>query len=161
MYRVGHGVDAHRFEQSSRLVLGGVEIPYEFGLKGHSDADVLVHAICDALLGAIGEKDIGFHFPDDDARYKGVSSITLLEKVIKMLELKGLEIINLDTVLICEKPKIAPYVDPMKDTISKVLNLSRDRIGIKATTAENMGAIGSGEGIAATATVLCKECDDH
>ncbi len=157
MYRVGHGIDAHRFDESTKLVLGGVEIPYELGLMGHSDADVLVHAICDALLGAMGEKDIGCHFPDTDPRYRNISSIKLLKKVVKMLEAKKLKIVNLDTVIICEKPKIAPYIEPIKGSLSKVLNINRDEIGIKATTTEGMRIIGTEDGIVSTATVLCKK----
>ena len=157
MYRIGYGIDAHRFDESAKLVLGGVKIPYELGLKGHSDADVLVHAICDALLGAMGEKDIGCHFPDTDPDYKNISSIKLLNKVVKMLESKKLKVVNLDTVIICEKPKIAPYVEPIKESLSKALNLNKSEIGVKATTTEGMGNIGAEEGIASTAIVLCKK----
>lgn len=157
MYRVGHGIDAHRFDENAKLILGGVEIPYELGLRGHSDADVLVHAICDALLGAMGEKDIGFHFPDTDPHYKNISSMQLLKKVVKMLKVRKLKIVNLDTVIICEKPKIAPYIEPIEESISKVLNIEKDEIGIKATTTEGMGIIGTEDGIVSTATVLCKK----
>ena len=157
MYRIGQGIDAHRFDENSKLTLGGIEIPYELGLEGHSDADVLVHAICDALLGAIGEKDIGSHFPDTDPQYKNISSIKLLEKVTKIVELNKFGIVNLDTVIICEKPKLAPYIDLMKEAISKILSLDINKIGIKATTTEGMGFVGRKEGIAATATVLVKK----
>ena len=156
MYRIGHGIDAHRFDENSKLILGGVEIPNELGLKGHSDADVLLHAVCDALLGAIGEGDIGTHFPDTDPKFKGISSVNLLEEVAKIIDSNGYGIINLDSVIICEKPKLAPYLDSMKEIISKTLALDKNSIGIKATTTEKMGFCGREEGIAATATVLIK-----
>ncbi|MGI9533721.1 MAG: 2-C-methyl-D-erythritol 2,4-cyclodiphosphate synthase [Thermodesulfobacteriota bacterium] len=157
MYRIGQGIDAHKFDENSKLILGGIEIPYELGLKGHSDADVLLHAICDALLGAIGEKDIGSQFPDTDKRYKGISSIKLLETVLKLLESNHFGIVNLDTVVICEKPRLAPYIDSMKEIISKTLKLDIREVSIKATTTECMGFTGRGEGIAATAIVLVKK----
>ena len=156
MYRIGQGVDAHRFDESSKLILGGIEIPFEAGLKGHSDADVLLHAICDALLGAAGEKDIGTQFPDSDPKYRNISSIKLLKEVANLLESKSFSIVNLDSVIICEKPRIAPYIDSMKEMISNTLNLDINDIGIKATTTEGLGFAGRQEGIAATAVVLIK-----
>jgi len=157
MYRIGQGADAHRFDKNSKLIIGGTEIPYEFGLKGHSDADVLVHAICDALLGAAGEKDIGTQFPDTDKRYKNISSLKLLEEVVKILESNSFSIVNLDSVIICEKPTLSPYIDTMKEKISEVINLDKNDIGIKATTTEKMGFTGQEEGIAATAIALIKK----
>ena len=156
-FLIGQGVDAHRFDEHSKLILGGIEIPYELGLKGHSDADVLLHAICDAMLGAIGEKDIGSHFPDTDPRYKDISSIKLLEEVLNIFKSKKYEIINLDTVIICEEPRLGPHIDSMKEKISNILNLDKTQIGIKATTTESMGFTGRKEGIAATAIVLVKK----
>ena len=157
MLKVGIGFDAHRFEQGIPLILGGAEIPYEFGLKGHSDADVLTHAICDALLGAMGESDIGTHFPDTDPKYKGITSLNLLDSVNKLVKSSGFLITNIDTVIICEKPKLAPHIDKMKENISNTLNLSKEFIGIKTTTTEKMGFTGREEGIAANAIVLIKK----
>lgn len=157
MFKVGIGFDAHRFEKGIPLILGGAEIPYEFGLKGHSDADVLTHAICDALLGAMGVSDIGTHFPDTDPKYKGITSLNLLDSVNKLVKSTGFLIINIDTVIICEKPQLAPHIDKMKGNISNTLNLSKEFIGIKATTTEKMGFTGREEGIAANAIVLIKK----
>ena len=157
MYRIGQGVDAHRFDKDSKLILGGIEIPFELGLSGHSDADVLLHAICDALLGSIGEKDIGTHFPDTDEDYKGISSKILLKEVLEKVKAKNFSIVNLDTVIICQKPSIAPFIDKMKHSISSILEIDKQDIGIKATTTEKMGFTGREEGIAATAVVLVKK----
>lgn len=156
MIKIGYGFDAHRFSDESKLIIGGVEIPYEFGLKGHSDADVLSHAICDALLGAIGEGDIGTYFPDSDPKYKGMSSLVFLEETIKILDEKGFEIENLDSVIVCEKPKMAPHIDSMKEKLSTVLKIPTESIGIKATTTDKMGFTGRGEGIAVHAVTLIK-----
>lgn len=156
--RVGNGYDVHRLAYDRKLILGGVEIPYEKGLLGHSDADVLVHSIMDALLGACGESDIGKHFPDNDMAYKGISSLVLLEKVRVVVYAKGYSISNIDSVIVAEKPKLAPYIDGMKVKISEVLQLDKDSIGIKATTTEGLGFTGTGEGIAAYAVAsLCRE----
>ncbi len=150
-FRVGNGYDVHRLVEGRKLILGGVEVPYDKGLLGHSDADVLVHAIMDALLGACGESDIGKHFPDNDMSYKGISSLVLLEKVRAILNSKGYSISNIDSIVVAEKPKLSPYIDGMKEKISAVLQLDRDCIGIKATTTEGLGFTGTGEGIAAYA----------
>ena len=150
-FRVGNGYDVHRLAEGRKLILGGVEVPYGKGLLGHSDADVLVHAIMDALLGACGESDIGKHFPDNDMSYKGISSLVLLEKVRTILYSKGYKISNIDSIIVAEKPKLSPYIDGMKEKISAVLQLDRDCIGIKATTTEGLGFTGAGEGIAAYA----------
>jgi 2-C-methyl-D-erythritol 2,4-cyclodiphosphate synthase len=157
MYRVGNGFDVHRFEKDRKLILGGVEIPHESGLIGHSDADVVLHAITDAILGAIGEKDIGTHFPDTDPELKDISSITILRKTGQKLMSKDYEIVNIDTVIICQQPRLAPYIDLMKINISKALGILEDQIGVKATTTEHLGFTGREEGIAATAIVLIKK----
>ena len=157
MFRIGHGFDAHRFCDGSGLWIGGVEIPYTKGLEGHSDADVLIHAICDACLGSVGESDIGSFFPDTDPGYKDISSLKLLAEVSNILKEKKFEIINIDSVIICQKPRLAPYVSSMKEAISAVLKMPESDIGIKATTTEAMGFTGREEGIAATAIVLVKK----
>jgi 2-C-methyl-D-erythritol 2,4-cyclodiphosphate synthase len=156
LYRVGTGFDAHRFSSGRKLVLGGVEIPFEFGLEGHSDADVLTHAICDAILGAIGEKDIGSNFPDSDSRYRGVSSLVLLGHVTALSNSKDFKIENIDSTVICERPKLSAYISQMKKRLSSVTRVSDDSLGIKATTTDGMGFTGMGEGIAAYAVVLVK-----
>lgn len=147
--RIGMGYDAHRFITDKPLILGGVNIPYEMGLLGHSDADVLVHAVCDALLGAAGMGDIGLHFPDTDTQYKDVSSLLLLKRVGKMLSESGFSIINIDATILAEKPKIAPHRLDMQQNISRSLNMSAGSVNIKATTTEGLGSIGRGEGIGA------------
>jgi len=153
--RVGTGFDAHAFAAGRPLVLGGVEIQHPLGLEGHSDADVLVHAIIDALLGAAGLGDIGGLFPDTDGRYRGISSILLLAEVWRLLEERGIKIVNIDVSVICETPKIAPHADGMKAVISRALGgLETGRIGIKGTTTEKLGFTGRGEGIAACAVCL-------
>lgn len=157
MYRVGTGFDAHRFSRGRKLVLGGVEIPFELGLEGHSDADVLTHAICDAILGAIGEKDIGSHFPDSDSRYRGVSSLVLLGHVTVLSNSKDFKIENIDSTVVCERPKLSAYISQMKKRLSSVTRVSEDSLGIKATTTDGMGFTGKGEGIAAYAVVLVKK----
>jgi 2-C-methyl-D-erythritol 2,4-cyclodiphosphate synthase len=143
-----------------KLILGGVAIPFERGLMGHSDADALTHAICDALLGAISEGDIGFHFPDSDPAFSGISSLKLLEAVSKMVKKKGLAIDYIDSTVIMERPKLRPYIQDMKTTLAGVLNLLPDRINIKAKTNEGMGFIGRDEGIAALAVAAVKENQD-
>lgn len=150
-YRVGNGYDVHKLVEGRKLIIGGVEIPYEKGLLGHSDADVLVHSIMDALLGACGESDIGKHFPDNDAAYKGISSLVLLGKVKDILSVRGYSIGNIDSIIVAERPKLAPYIDEMKTRIAEVLQLEEACIGIKATTTEGLGFAGKGEGIAAYA----------
>ena len=151
------GFDAHRFSKGRKLVLGGVEIPFEFGLEGHSDADVLTHAICDAILGAIGEKDIGSHFPDSESRYKGVSSLVLLERVTTLSNSKGFKIENIDSTVVCEMPKLSAYISQMKKKLSSVTQVSVDSLSIKATTTDGMGFTGRSEGIVAHAVVLVKK----
>ena len=152
--RVGIGFDVHSFKTGRRLVLGGVEIEYSKGLSGHSDADVLVHAMMDALLGAAGLRDIGVYFPDTDTRYKNISSLLLLKEVKNIINDKGLEIINIDSTLILEKPKVSPYITAMLSKLSGALELDPGRLGIKATTTEGLGFCGREEGIAAQSIVL-------
>lgn len=149
--RVGLGYDVHKLVENRKLILGGVEIPYEKGLLGHSDADVLLHAIMDALLGAAALGDIGKHFPDTDDRYKGISSIKLLEEVGKLLEEKLFVINNIDATVIAQRPKIGPYRKEMVKNIAKALRIEEDLINIKATTEEGLGFTGSGEGISSQA----------
>lgn len=156
MIKIGYGFDAHRFSNDTKLIIGGVHIPFELGLSGHSDADVLSHAICDALLGAIGEGDIGSHFPDSDPKYKGMSSLFFLNETMKLLNQKGFHIENLDSVVVCEKPKISPHIEEIKKSLSQVLKITPDLVGVKATTTEKMGFTGRGEGIAAHCVVLIK-----
>jgi len=149
--RVGFGYDIHRLIEGRRLILGGVEIPYIKGLDGYSDADVLLHAICDAILGAMGKDDIGIHFPNNDLEFKGISSLELLKRVAAILKKEGLRITNVDSTLILEEPKLMPFKDKMKKNISESLGIPGDSVNIKATTQEGVGAIGRGEAIAAYA----------
>lgn len=150
-YRVGTGFDVHKFEENRKLILGGVDIPYEKGLAGHSDADVLVHALMDALLGAAALGDIGRHFPDTDQQYKGISSLKLLEHVGSLLADEGYAIGNVDVTVIAQAPKIAPHIEAMRDNIAEILKLDKSRINIKGTTTEKLGFTGRKEGIAAEA----------
>ena len=151
MIRCGNGYDAHRLTPGRKLILGGVEIPHDRGLEGHSDADVLCHAIADALLGAVGESDIGHHFPNTDESIRGISSLEILEKVRIVLLEKKAQPVNVDATLIAEAPKIAPHIPAMREKIAASLRLDATRISIKATTNEGLGSIGRGEGMAAMA----------
>lgn len=152
--RLGIGYDVHRLLEGRPLVLGGVAIPYERGLLGHSDADVLVHAIMDAMLGALALGDIGKHFPDTEAAFKGASSLKLLEDVKNICLNKGYLIANIDAVIIAEQPKLAPYIQTMREKIADVLEVSADLVSVKATTTEGLGFCGNGEGMAAQAVIL-------
>ncbi|MDD3571115.1 MAG: 2-C-methyl-D-erythritol 2,4-cyclodiphosphate synthase [Lachnospiraceae bacterium] len=152
--RIGSGYDVHKLVENRKLIIGGVDIPYEKGLLGHSDADVLTHSIMDALLGAAALGDIGKHFPDSDDKFKGISSIKLLKEVFYLLDGKGYSIINIDTTIIAQKPKMLPYINDMRCNISKALCIDIDQINIKATTEEGLGFTGSGEGISATSICL-------
>ena len=151
MVHVGIGYDVHALVEGRPLILGGVSIPHSKGLKGHSDADVLMHAICDAVLGAIGERDIGQFFPDTDPRWKGTSSKLFLEEARRQVELHKGRLVNIDATIIAEQPKLNPHVDAMKGNIADALRLPPERVGIKATTNERIGFLGREEGIAATA----------
>lgn len=147
----GIGYDVHRLVKGRRLVVGGVEIPHHKGLSGHSDADVLIHAICDALLGAIGAGDMGQHFPDSDPAYRDISSLILLEAVREKIVSKGYQIMHLDSVIIAEEPRFSEFISRMRSTIAKRLRLEEDSVNVKATTNEKLGSLGRGEGIAAQA----------
>jgi 2-C-methyl-D-erythritol 2,4-cyclodiphosphate synthase len=147
----GIGYDVHRFTPNRPLILGGVEIPHHLGLDGHSDADVLAHAIADAILGAIGERDIGYHFPNTDESIRGISSLDILRRAADLIVARGGRIINIDASLIAEAPKISPHIDAMRAKLADALGLDPHRVGLKATTNESMGFIGRGEGIAALA----------
>ena len=152
--RIGHGYDVHRLVVGRKLILGGVDIPWEKGLDGHSDADVLVHAVMDALLGAAALGDIGQHFPDTDPAYKGADSCTLLHYVNQLLHDRGYAIGNIDATILAQRPKLAPYIPAMRQRIAEVLNLDLDCVSVKATTEEGLGFTGSGEGIAVHAVAL-------
>ena len=156
--RIGIGYDVHRLGLDEDLVLGGIKIPYDKGLIGHSDADVLTHAIIDAILGGLGLQDIGYHFPDSDPQYQGISSLDLLAQVDELMQAEGYQIGNLDTVIVAEAPKLISYIDQMVENIAQVLNTSTKLINIKATTTERLGFVGRGEGIAAQAVVLLVKC---
>ena len=157
MTRCGIGYDAHRLVAGRKLILGGVEIPHSLGLEGHSDADVLSHAIADALLGAIGESDIGHHFPNTDESIRGISSIAILSKVAEVLNAQGAQTVNVDATLIAEAPKIAPHIPAMREQIADALGLPQERVCIKATTNEGLGTIGRGEGMAAMAVASVEQ----
>jgi len=154
MMRIGHGYDVHRLVAARELWLGGVRVPYELGLLGHSDADVLLHAICDALLGAIGAGDIGRHFPDSDPAYKGIDSRKLLRHVIALAAQQGWRVGNIDATVIAQQPKLAPYIATMVETIAADCGCAAGQINVKATTTEQLGFTGRGEGIAAHAVAL-------
>ena len=153
-FRVGHGYDVHKLVEDRKLIIGGVEIPHYKGLLGHSDADVLAHAICDALLGAAAIGDIGKHFPDNDDRYKDIDSLVLLEKVCELIRNKGYEISNVDSTILAQAPKLRPYIDEMRSKLAKAMKLDIDELSVKATTEERLGFTGREEGIAAHAVVL-------
>ena len=152
--RIGHGYDVHRLVEDRKLIMGGVDIPYEKGLLGHSDADVLLHAIADALLGALAMGDIGKHFPDTDPAFKGADSMKLLEHVVGLIGAKGYCVSNLDATIIAQKPKMAPHIQTMRENIARACGVEVDRINVKATTEEGLGFTGTGEGISAHAVVL-------
>lgn len=153
-FRIGHGYDVHKLIVERKLILGGVEIEHSKGLLGHSDADVLAHAICDSLLGAAALGDIGKHFPDNDDRYKNADSLVLLQKVCKLVRSKGYEISNIDSTIIAQAPKLRPYIDEMRSNLAKSMSIDIDDISVKATTEENLGFTGKEEGIAAHAIAL-------
>ena len=156
-FRVGFGYDSHRFAPGRPLVIGGIVIPYELGLAAHSDGDVLIHAVCDALLGAAGLKDIGTWFPDNDDTWKGADSTVLLAKVMELLAERGWQVNNLDCTLVLEKPKMKPYIDNIIEKLSAILQISQDQIAVKAKTNEKMGFTGADEGIAAVAAVTLRK----
>lgn len=155
--RIGFGFDVHRLVRGRNLVLGGITIPYLFGLEGHSDADVLIHAICDAILGAVSEGDIGRHFPDTDPKYLGIKSTLLLKEVKEIMKKKGFNIVNLDSTIVAQEPRLSEYIPKMVNEISDILEVEDDRVNIKATTTEGLGFTGRREGIAAYAVVLVEK----
>lgn len=159
MMRIGHGFDVHRLVPDRPLVLGGVTVPYEYGLLGHSDADVLLHAVSDAILGALALGDIGRHFPDTDPAYKGIDSMLLLEHVVGLARSRGYQVGNLDTTIVAEKPKLAHYVAEMTSNLAKACQISTGRVNVKATTTEQLGFTGRSEGISAHAVVLMAELE--
>ncbi len=158
-FRTGFGFDVHAFAEGRKLIIGGIEIPYDKGLEGHSDADVLLHAICDAMLGALALGDIGIHFPNTDERWKDADSALLLKLVNELIQSYGYELGNLDCVLAMENPKISPYVEQIRNRISELLNADADQISIKATTTEKLGFVGRTEGVVSFATVLLTKKD--
>lgn len=157
MMRIGHGYDVHRLVEGRELILGGVKIHHSLGLFGHSDADVLVHAVMDALLGAAGEGDIGRHFPDTDDKYKGISSLHLLAKVRDMLKLRGYVISNIDSTVIAQKPRLSEYIPQMRENIAATLGIEVEKVNVKATTEEHLGFTGREEGIASHAVALIEK----
>lgn len=158
--RIGMGYDVHRLVPDRKLIIGGVDIPYELGLLGHSDADVLLHAIMDAILGAAALGDIGKHFPDSDPAYKGISSIKLMEHVAKLIEDNHFVIENIDATIIAQKPKMRPYIDTMNENIARALGIEVSRVNVKATTEEGLGFTGSGEGISSQAICMLQTVED-
>ncbi|MDX1251074.1 MAG: 2-C-methyl-D-erythritol 2,4-cyclodiphosphate synthase [Gammaproteobacteria bacterium] len=155
--RIGHGYDAHRFAAGRRLVLGGVEIPHDQGMAAHSDGDVLIHALCDALLGAAGLGDIGRHFPDSSAEFKDIDSRILLRRVVMQLHQRALVVSNADITVVAQAPKLKPYISAMQERLASDMDIAADRVNVKATTTEGMGFTGRGEGIAAHAVVLLED----
>ncbi len=158
MFRIGHGYDVHRLTEGRKLILGGVEIPYEKGLLGHSDADVLIHAVMDSFLGALALGDIGKHFPDTDEAYKGIDSMVLLRKVVKLIGSKGYRISNLDATIVAEKPKLSGYIMEMRQNIAEACGIKVDFVSVKATTEEGLGL--KGKGISTTCVCLLEEIED-
>ena len=156
MYRIGFGYDVHALVPDRELWLGGIKIPHTLGLLGHSDADVLIHAICDAMLGAANLKDIGYHFPDTSSNFKNIDSKILLKECDRLIKEKGYTISNIDSTICAQKPKLKDYIDPMRECLAQVLELDPDRVSVKATTTEKLGFVGKEEGIAAQAVVLLK-----
>lgn len=152
--RIGHGYDVHRLVEGRKLILGGVEVPHTLGLLGHSDADVLTHAVMDALLGAAALGDIGRHFPDTDPAYAGADSLKLLDHVVELLEEKGYQVGNVDATILAQKPKLAPYIEKMRDNLAARMKVEADQVNVKATTEEKLGFTGAEEGIAAHAVAL-------
>ncbi len=157
MLRIGHGYDVHAFAENRRCIIGGVDIPCEKGLLGHSDADVLLHAIADSLLGAAALGDIGKHFPDTDPKYKGADSLVLLGRVVSLIKERGYSVVNIDATVIAQMPKMAPHIESMRENISKVLDVSLDSVNVKATTEERLGFTGRKEGISAHCVCLIEK----
>ena len=157
MVKIGIGYDIHPLVKGRPLILGGIHIPYAKGLKGHSDADVLIHAICNALLGALGERDLGVHYPNSEPRYLNYSSTQFLEEIADLVRKRGFRISNIDSVVIAQAPRLSPYIEEMRRHFAKVLGVERERVGVKATSPEGVGSLGKGEGIAAQAVCLIEK----
>jgi len=155
-FRIGHGYDVHKLEEGKKFIIGGIEIDHHKGAVGHSDADVVIHVICDALLGALCLGDIGKHFPDTDEKYKGIDSKILLQKVMKLVEDKKYQISNVDVTILLQKPKLRNYIDSMRDTLSNIMEINKSQISIKATTTEGLGFVGREEGVAAHCVCILK-----
>lgn len=156
-FKIGHGYDVHRLVSGRKLVLGGVDIPHEFGLLGHSDADVLLHAVCDSVLGALGEGDIGRHFPDTDEKYKDISSEIIAADCYRIMENKGYVIGNIDVTVIAQKPKLSPYMEQMRQNVARIFHTEWENVNIKATTEEKLGFTGRQEGISCHSVVLIEK----
>jgi len=159
--RIGHGYDVHATKEGRKMIIGGVDIPYKLGLDGHSDADVLVHAVMDALLGAAALGDIGRHFPDTAGEYLGISSILLLERVGKIMEENGYSVVNIDSTLILQSPKVAPFIESMRNNIANALNIDVGSVSVKATTEEHLGFTGRHEGVSAHAIAMIEKIRSH
>jgi len=157
MIRIGQSIDIHQLVEGRELIIGGVHIPFEKGLKGHSDADVLLHAICESVIGALALGDIGKHFPDTDSKYKGINSMLLLEEVYYLMNKNGYEVGNIDSIIIAERPKMAPHIQKMRENIAKALHTEIDNINVKATRGETLGFVGKEEGMLAQAICLLKK----
>ena len=161
MYRIGHGYDVHKLVEERKLILGGVDVPYEKGLLGHSDADVLVHAVCDALLGAAALGDIGRHFPDTDSNYKNADSLVLLGTVCELIRGKGYEICNIDSTVIAQRPKLASFIPQMRENIARTCGIDAELVNVKATTEEKLGFTGEGLGISAHSVTIIKKINSE
>ena len=156
-FRIGHGYDVHKLEEGKKFIIGGIEIDHEKGAVGHSDADVVIHVICDALLGALSLGDIGKHFPDTDNKYKGIDSKILLQKVMKLVKEEKYQISNVDVTILLQKPKLRNYIDSMRDTLSNIMEINKSQISVKATTTEGLGFVGREEGVAAHCVCILKQ----
>ena len=155
-FRIGHGYDVHKLEEGKKFIIGGIEIDHDKGAVGHSDADVVIHVICDALLGALSLGDIGKHFPDTDNKYKGIDSKILLQKVMKLVKEEKYQISNVDVTILLQKPKLRNYIDSMRDTLSNIMEINKSQISVKATTTEGLGFVGREEGVAAHCVCILK-----
>lgn len=155
-FRIGHGYDVHKLEEGKKFIIGGIEIDHDKGAVGHSDADVVIHVICDALLGALSLGDIGKHFPDTDNKYKGIDSKILLQKVMKLVKEEKYQISNVDVTILLQKPKLRNYIDSMRDTLSNIMEINKSQISVKATTTEGLGFVGREEGVAAHCVCIVK-----
>jgi len=156
-FRIGHGYDVHKLEEGKKFIIGGIEIDHDKGAVGHSDADIVIHVICDALLGALSLGDIGKHFPDTDNKYKGIDSKILLQKVMKLVREEKYQISNVDVTILLQKPKLRNYIDSMRDTLSNIMEINKSQISVKATTTEGLGFVGREEGVASHCVCILKQ----